>query len=113
MRIWTILLILGGFFALQHRSDIQNWIHPPVVPTLPADVRVVLYGAEWCGYCAQTRKWLDARKIPYREYDIEKSSEGAAQYQQLNGNGIPLLVIGKQVVRGFDEQAFAAALSNY
>ena len=113
MRIWSVLLILGGLFAMQHRADIQNWMHPPVVPTLPSDVHVVLYGTAWCGYCAQTREMLSARKIPYREYDIEKSREGADQYRQLNGSGIPLLVVGTQVIRGFNEQAILEALATH
>lgn len=111
MRVWGVLLMLGCLFAWQHRVDIQDWMHPAPPPTLPAGTQVVLYGTQWCGYCAKTRQLLTARNIPYREYDIENSDEGYAQYEQLRGNGVPLIVIRSDVIRGFDEDAINRALS--
>lgn len=103
--------MLGGLFAWQHRLDIQDWMRPPPPPSLTSGAEVVLYGTQWCGYCAKTRQLLTARKIPFREYDIERSDEGYAQYEQLNGAGVPLIVIRTDVIRGFDEDAINQALS--
>jgi mycoredoxin len=64
--------------------------------------KVVLYATEWCGYCKKTRDLLEKNGIEYTEYDIEKSAQGKEEYDQLNGRGIPLMVINGQVVRGYD-----------
>ena len=110
MRYWVWMLALGGAFAMQHRSNIQQWLNPPAPIVVPAGFQAILYGTEWCGYCAATRKLLAERNIPYREYDIEKSAEGLAQYEKLHGNGVPVLVINKEVIQGFDETAIEQAL---
>ena len=111
MRYWVFLLMLGGAFALQHRDAIQRWIDPPAPVVVPEGFQAVLYATEWCGYCARTRRLFAERQVPYREFDIEKSEEGSARYRALGGNGVPVIVIGKQVIHGFDERAIEAALA--
>lgn len=64
---------------------------------------VLLYATEWCGYCAATRSLFAAQGIRYTELDIEKSSVGYDGYRQLGGNGVPLILIGENVVHGYDE----------
>lgn len=72
--------------------------------------QVVLYGTSWCGGCKKARAYFAQHNISYFEYDIEQSSEGYRQYKQLHGNGTPLLLIGTNVVRGFDPRAIEQAL---
>lgn len=110
MRYWVLLLALGGAFAWQHRYDIQNWINPPTPVTLAKGVQVALYATEWCGYCAKTRELLADRQVPYQEFDIEKSEEAARRFHQLNGRGVPVLVVGDEVIHGFDQGSMQAAL---
>lgn len=71
---------------------------------------VVLYATSWCGYCQATRKLLARGGVKYREFDIEKSEEGAKLYRALGGRGVPLLEIGDQLIRGYDEKKILAAL---
>ena len=111
MRYWVFVLLLGCAFAFQHRERIEHWIDPPAPIAVPAGFKAVLYATEWCGYCARTRRLFEARGIPYREFDIEKSQEGNAQYLALGGNGVPVIVIGKQVIHGYDERAILDALA--
>lgn len=75
------------------------------------DEDVILYATEWCGYCAKTRKFLAEKNIPYIEYDIEKSAKGAEQYSSLGGNGVPLLVVKGEIVRGYGPQQIVALLN--
>ncbi len=112
MRRGFWILALAAVFAFQHRVDIQNWLRPPPPIIVPAGFQAVLYGTEWCGYCARTRKFFRENKIPFREYDIEKSSEGQAQYERLGGNGVPVVLINDQVIHGYDESALRDALSH-
>ncbi len=111
MRFWVIALALAGLFTWQHRVDVQNWISPPKPLVFPAGYHVALYGTKWCGYCAQTRRLFEARKVPYQEYDIEESKEAAAEFDRLSGDNVPLIVIQHTVIHGFDEEAINTELS--
>lgn len=71
---------------------------------------VVLYATAWCGYCKATRDLLAREGVAYREFDIEASAEGAKLYRALGGRGVPLLEVGDQVIRGYNEKAILAAL---
>lgn len=72
---------------------------------------VILYSTSWCGYCAKTRKYFEDNQIPFVEYDVEKSSEGREQYHNLNGKGVPLLVVNGEVIRGFNPAAIKQAMT--
>lgn len=63
---------------------------------------VVLYATDWCGYCKKTRKFFKENNIAYVEFDIEKSAEGKAQYQSLNGRGVPLVIVKGKLIRGYN-----------
>ena len=71
---------------------------------------VVLYSTDWCGNCKMTRAYLRENNIPFFEYDVDKSPEGQRQYKALQGNGVPLLLVKNNVVRGFNPQAIQDAL---
>jgi glutaredoxin len=71
---------------------------------------VILYATQWCGYCKKTRAFLRSKGIDYIEYDIEKSATGRQQYDSLNGNGVPLLVVKSEIIRGYNTQAIMNAL---
>lgn len=63
---------------------------------------VVLYSTEWCGYCKKTRELLWQNDIPFTELDIETSARGKYEFDQLNGRGIPLMIIEGEIVRGYN-----------
>ncbi len=107
---WILALI--AVIALQHRAGIRNWLNPPPPIAVPVGFQAVLYATEWCGYCARARKFFKENHIPFREYDIEKSKEGYAQYEQLGGNGVPVIVINDEILHGYDEEALREALTN-
>ncbi len=67
---------------------------------------VVMYSTSWCGYCKQAARHFRKHRIPFREYDIEKSAKGLRDYKKLNGRGVPIIIVGKQRMNGFDARAF-------
>ena len=72
--------------------------------------KVTVYGASWCGYCKQTRDFLRKSNIPFTDIDIEVSSEGAARYDALHGNGSPLVDVNGALVEGHAPEQIVAAL---
>jgi len=93
----------AGLSQFESSDDIGNY-----VPASDADV--ILYGTSWCGYCRKTREYLADNDIDYVDYDIESSVQGAKEYKQLHGRGVPLLVVNTKVIRGYNPRAIEAAL---
>lgn len=96
------VILWGGFTNISKVEAGQS--------TSQKNSSVVLYATSWCPYCEKARKFLAANSIKYTEYDIEKSEDGKAQYDKLGVSGIPVFMIGNQLVRGFDEGELLNAL---
>jgi mycoredoxin len=75
-----------------------------------SESNVVLYATQWCKYCQKTRQFLADNKIDYVEYDIETSEQGAREFKDLHGAGVPLLRINSEIVTGYNPSAIMAAL---
>ena len=105
-------LIMLVVVVYQNWGKIEHFFNAPAAITAQtqAQAQVVMYATEWCGYCKQTRRFLDSKGIPFKEYDIEKSDEGRKAYEALGGRGIPLIDVNGTIIRGFSEEAILAAL---
>ncbi len=67
---------------------------------------VVLYSAQWCGYCKKAKAWLAENRVAYREVDID-TPDGMASFAQAGGGkGVPLLLAGGERVQGFSTGAY-------
>ena len=68
--------------------------------------RVVMYGADWCGYCARARALLERKGVSYEEIDIDLVPGARQEARARSGRGtIPQIFIGDQHVGGSDELA--------
>lgn len=72
--------------------------------------QVVLYATDWCPYCEKTRSLLTSKGIPYREMNIETSADARQQYQRLAANGVPVLLIAGDVIRGYNPKKIEVLL---
>lgn len=79
-------------------------------PAVTGSGDVILYATSWCGYCRKTRELFDEQGVSYIEYDIEKSDEGRARYDELGGNGVPVIDVRGTIIHGYDEDGILAAL---
>lgn len=107
-----VIVILAGFLNWYYGKEksISSTLDYSNIP-LDSEYSVTLYATEWCGYCKKARKFMAENNITYHEYDIEKSEQGSRQYKALNGNGVPLFVVNKEVIRGYNPKAIVAALN--
>jgi glutaredoxin len=85
---------------------VRDW--SAVLGTTPAAGTVTMYSTAWCGHCKNARSYFAAKRIPYREIDVEKSPEGASDFQRLGGEGVPLIVVGRRAMSGFSPEEFEA-----
>ncbi len=58
------------------------------------DDKIVVYGADWCGDCRRTQKFLTKNSIPYDWIDIEKDKEAEQFVKKVNKGmrSIPTIV---------------------
>ena len=69
----------------------------------PAPI-VTLYSTTGCGWCRKSRQLLQSLGIAFVERDVESDPRAAAEKSRLApGSGVPVLVRGGEVVRGFSE----------
>ena len=68
--------------------------------------KVVMYSTSWCGFCKKAAQHFRKNKIPFDEYDIEKSARAASEFKKLRARGVPVILIGKQRMNGFDAATF-------
>ncbi|MBY8959911.1 MULTISPECIES: glutaredoxin family protein [unclassified Pseudomonas] len=107
-----VALVLLVVVIYQNWGKIERVFNPSqmVSEQTRAQARVVLYATDWCGYCKQTRRFLDSKGIPFKEFDIEKDAEARKAYEALGGRGIPLIDVNGTLIRGFDPDEILAAL---
>jgi glutaredoxin len=74
------------------------------------DRHVRLYGTQWCGYCRRARELLNSRNIPFDDIDIDASPRGREQFALLGGEGVPLILVGRQRMDGYDKTRLEAML---
>ncbi|WP_292821298.1 glutaredoxin family protein [Methylophilus sp.] len=104
-------LIIGAVILLA--MEWRTWWFYLTPPPDFSHGQVVLYATDWCPYCEKTRALLAAKGIPYQEMNIETSAEARSQYQRLAAQGVPVLLVAGEVVRGYHPQIMEAALDRW
>lgn len=89
---------------------------PASALTPTPDGAVVLYSAQWCGYCKKAKKWFGEKGVAFIERDVEKQP-GAQQELQgklkeagISAGGIPVIDVAGDIVVGFDKPRLQALL---
>ena len=71
-----------------------------------ANQRVIMYATSWCPVCEQARRHFRYNNVQYVEYNIEDNPGARERWRKLGGRGVPLIVVGDQLMSGFDAQRF-------
>ncbi len=74
------------------------------------DIEVVMYTKPGCGWCDRARQFFQKNTIEFKEYDINVSYENKQAFDNLGGQGTPLIFVGNNKISGFHEQAVKMAL---
>jgi glutaredoxin len=80
----------------------------PSAPAPQSRGGITMYATDWCPHCRNARKYFEARGIAFTEINVETSESGRKEYQALGGKGVPLIVVGDKLMRGFSPQRFEA-----
>ena len=103
--LWT--KITAQMPVVQPREEYQ----PAKRGVVAGNSDVILYYADWCGYCKKARRWLDEHNVVYdlRDIDMPRYSKELAEVS--GGKSIPVLSIGGELVRGFNPKAYSKKLT--
>jgi len=64
--------------------------------------KLILLTTTWCGACKRAKQYLREKRIPFTEYDAEKTEQGRSLMKKYKGRGYPTLIIGNDSMAGFD-----------
>lgn len=102
MRLLLLLAALalaGGWMHL--RAEAPQSLHPDDPRSATGKTGIVMLAAEWCGYCRRQQAEFAASKVRYRVLDID-TPDGARAMRAIGARGVPVTVIGQNIVRGYD-----------
>jgi len=101
--------LLGKNFNKQYLTSIEmKYYDAHFYPD--GSPKVVLYGTDWCGYCAKLRKDFKTQNIDFVDIDVEKSKNQSELMKTLEINGYPAVWIGFKRVRKSDIDGVQAEL---
>jgi glutaredoxin 3 len=67
--------------------------------------QVTIYTSNDCHWCAKAKQYLTRRGVAYIERNAETDETAAQEVMNLTGHrGVPVIVIGDQVIRGFQRR---------
>jgi glutaredoxin len=71
---------------------------------------VVLYYAEWCGYCRQAKSHLDREGVDYELRDVDIEAVKQELREKTGRGGIPVLDFSGEILRGYSAEGYDRAI---
>lgn len=73
--------------------------------------KVEIYSTPSCHFCHMAKDYFKANKIAYTEYDVASNLEKRKEMIDKSGQmGVPVIVIGDELIVGFDRPQIAKIL---
>jgi glutaredoxin-like YruB-family protein len=72
---------------------------------------VSIYSTPSCHYCNEAKTFFKEEDIAYEAFDVAKDLAKRKEMVEKSGQmGVPVIIIGKEVMVGFDREAVKKAL---
>ncbi|MCR4302493.1 MAG: glutaredoxin family protein [Sulfuricaulis sp.] len=76
-----------------------------------SNVPVILYSAPKCASCDLARLYLDKRKVPYAEKNVESDVKLQEELKEKSGSlSVPTIIVGTKVMKGYLESLLEGEL---
>lgn len=93
--------------------QVQDWrailLRKPA-PSAADVATVTMYSTSWCPHCKRARAYFAQKGIRFTEIDVEKSAAGRRDYEALGASGVPVILVGDKMMRGFSPEGFERLL---
>ena len=93
--------LAGLILALTLLSACSSQVDLTDVRAMIGDAPVVLLSTSTCGYCRKLRADLSDWGVDYVDVDVESDRNGQRLYDLVNGRGVPILLIGDEIIHGY------------
>jgi len=62
--------------------------------SINTDSNITMYGAEWCGDCRRSKRFLDSNNVAYNYIDVEADASASDKVIEINGGqrSIPVII---------------------
>ena len=94
---WALLVLIPTAVALHLFTVVQKHVHDP--RRQPAGAVTVLV-TERCPFSRELEASLKSAGIDYRRIDVDQDDGGEWAYYAVNARGVPVTVVGTEVVYG-------------
>ena len=75
------------------------------------DKHVIIYSTPTCHFCQMAKEFFAEKGVEYTAYDVASDAAKRAEMIQLTGQlGVPVIVIGGDVMVGFSRERLAQKL---
>ena len=75
------------------------------------DKNVTIYSTPTCHFCQTAKDFLKGQGVAYTEFNVAQDLDKRQEMIQRSGQmGVPVIIIGDQVIVGFDSGKLAIAL---
>lgn len=72
---------------------------------------VVIYSTPTCHFCHMAKEFFKENGVEYTDYDVLTNLEKRQEMFEKTGyGGVPVIVIGEEVIIGFDQAKISALL---
>lgn len=90
----------------QRHEEIKRELDSLGLASARRSVKITMYSTHWCGVCTRARAYMDERRIPYTELDVERDAAASARHHALNPRGsVPTIAIDDEVLIGFSSDS--------
>ena len=111
-RMLLLMLLLGAaaWSAVSWWQGREVVLHADDPRQLTGETGIVMLAAEWCGYCRKQQQDFEIAGVRYRVLDVDQE-EGQRAASALGTRGVPVTVVGQQVIHGYDTAALDKSLA--
>jgi glutaredoxin 3 len=72
---------------------------------------VTIYSTPTCHFCQMAKEFFTANNVSYTEHNVASDMERRQEMIDKSGQmGVPVIVIGDELIVGFDKEKLAAAV---
>lgn len=74
-------------------------------------MKVKIFTTQTCPWCQKTKEFFKKNKVKYEEVDVANNLKARQEMIQKSGQmGVPVILVDKQVVIGYNEPSLKKAL---
>lgn len=95
------------YLTRNERRLFENHFYPDGSP------KIVMYGADWCGYCRKLRNEFNDNNVDFIEIDVDRHPSKERIMRTMEISGYPATWVGYTRVNGSNLRAVNKVLKNY